>query len=146
MLHALVGILLRAVPTFLLVIALHYYLKFMFFKPLEEVLKQRYEATEGARKAAAASLQLAAEKTAEYEAALRNEKAKLYQAQEARYRALQEKEAANIAAARQAADTAVKAAKGQLAADVAAAKTTLAVNSDALANQIVESILRREAA
>src|SRR5205085_2833862 len=48
MLHALGGILLRAVPTFLLLIALTYYLKSVFFKPLEKVLHQRYEATEGA--------------------------------------------------------------------------------------------------
>ena len=51
MLQALGGILLRAVPTFLLVILLHFYLKSIFFKPLENVLRKRYDATEGARKA-----------------------------------------------------------------------------------------------
>ena len=49
MLHALGGILLRAVPTFLLIILLHFYLKSIFFKPLERVLEARSEATEGAR-------------------------------------------------------------------------------------------------
>jgi F-type H+-transporting ATPase subunit b len=44
-LHALSGILLRAVPTFLIVIFLHFYLKYMFFKPLDKVLQARYEAT-----------------------------------------------------------------------------------------------------
>src|ERR1039457_7455677 len=42
-LHALGGILLKAVPTFRLVLALHFYLKSIFFKPLEKVLGQRYE-------------------------------------------------------------------------------------------------------
>ena len=52
-LHALSGILLRAIPTFLIVVFLHFYLKYMFFKPLGKVLQARYEATEGARLAAA---------------------------------------------------------------------------------------------
>ena len=66
MLHALGGILLRAVPTFLLVVLLHFYLKSMFFKPLAKVLQARYEATEGARKLAEQSLEQAAAKTAKY--------------------------------------------------------------------------------
>ena len=37
---ALGGILLKAVPTFLLVILLNFYLKAMFFKPLEKVLRE----------------------------------------------------------------------------------------------------------
>ena len=36
MLHAFGGILLRAVPTFLLVVLLHFYLKSMFFKPMKD--------------------------------------------------------------------------------------------------------------
>src|ERR1039458_4228031 len=71
MLHALGGILLRAVPTFLLVILLHFYLKSIFFKPLEKVLDQRYEATEGARKLAEQNLDGGAAKTADYEAQMR---------------------------------------------------------------------------
>jgi len=51
-LQALGQILLRAVPTFLLVIFLNFYLKNIFFKPLRNVLRQRYEASEGARKRA----------------------------------------------------------------------------------------------
>ena len=73
--HALSGILLRAIPTFLLVVFLHFYLKYMFFKPLDKVLHARYEATEGARLRAAESLEKAAAKTAEYEAAMRTARA-----------------------------------------------------------------------
>ena len=134
MLHALGGILLRAVPTFLLVILLHFYLKGVFFKPLEKVLAQRYAATEGARKLAEQSLQQAAAKTAHYESELRAAKAAMYQAQEQLHKQLQEREAA------------VALAQAQLAADVEAAKTSLAADSDSLANQIAETILRRDAA
>jgi F-type H+-transporting ATPase subunit b len=144
--HALGGILLRAVPTFLLVIVLHFYLKMIFFKPLEKVLHQRYEATEGARKLAEQSLQRAAEKTAQYEAAIRAAKAEIYQSQEQWHKQLQERAAAAALTARQRADAAIQEAKGELAKDVADAKATLAVDSDALADQIAESILRRSAA
>jgi F-type H+-transporting ATPase subunit b len=146
MLHALGGILLRAVPTFLLVILLHFYLKSVFFKPLEKVLHQRYEATEGARKLAEQSLEQAAAKTAQYETQLRAAKAAMYQAQEQLHKQLQEREAAAVAEARKSADAAVKLAKTQLAADVEAAKTSLAADSESLADQIAETILRRNAA
>jgi F-type H+-transporting ATPase subunit b len=146
MLHALGGILLKAVPTFLLVILLHFYLKSVFFKPLEKVLAQRYEATEGARKLAEQSLEQAAIKTAQYEAQLRTAKAEMYQAQEQLHKQLQEREAAAVSEARKNADAAVKLAGAQLAADVEAAKTSLAADSDMLANRIAETILRRHAA
>jgi F-type H+-transporting ATPase subunit b len=146
MLHALGGILLRAVPTFLLVILLHFYLKSIFFKPLEKVLHQRYEATEGARKLAKEALEQASAKTASYEAQLRTAKAEMYQAQERLHKQLQEREAAAVAEARKSADAAVKLAKTQLAADVEAAKTSLSADSESLANQIAETILRRNAA
>jgi F0F1-type ATP synthase membrane subunit b/b' len=134
------------VPTFLLVILLHFYLKSVFFKPLEKVLRQRYEATQGARMLAEQSLQKAAAKTTQYETQLRAAKAALYQAQEQLHKQLQEREAAATAEARTRADAAVKLAQAQLAADVEAAKTSLAADSESLANQIAETILRRNAA
>ena len=146
MLHALGGILLRAVPTFLLVIILHFYLKSIFFNPLAKVLKQRFDATEGARLSAKHSIEQAAEKTARYEAQVRAVKADIYQAQDALQKQLQEREAAAIAEARKTAEAAVSLAKTQLEADVVAAKAGLAADSDSLANQIAEIILRRNAA
>jgi F-type H+-transporting ATPase subunit b len=143
---ALGEILLRAVPTFLLVVVLHFYLKAVFFKPLEKVLHQRYQATEGARKLADQSLARAAEKTAQYEAAIRAAKAENYQSHEQLHKELQEREAAAALAARQRAEAVVQEAKSELAEDVEAAKASLAADSDALADQIAESILRRRAA
>jgi len=146
MLHALGGILLRAIPTFLLVIVLHFYLKSVFFKPLARMLHQRYDVTEGARKLAQQNLEQAAAKTAQYEASLRAAKGQLYQAQEKLHKQMQERESAAIAEARSAADATVKSAKAQLESDVTGLKTQLAAQSDALAGQIAESILRRSAA
>jgi F-type H+-transporting ATPase subunit b len=145
-LNQLGELLLKAAPTFILVVLLQIYLKAVFFKPLEKVLHQRYEATEGARKAAEESLARAAAKAGEYEAALRAARSDIYKAQEQIYKQLQEKEAAQITEARQRADAAIKAAKADIAGDVQAAKVSLGLESDALATQIAESILRRSAA
>jgi len=145
-LHQLGQLLLKAVPTFILVVLLQFYLKRMFFRPLEKVLHQRYEATEGARKAAEESLTRAAAKTAEYEAALRSARSEVYQSQEQLYKQLQERETAQLAEARKRAEAALNAAKADLAADVEAAKTSLQRDSEALADQIANSILRRSAA
>lgn len=139
-------LLLKAVPTFILVVLLQFYLKRVFFKPLEKVLHERYEATEGAKKAAEDSLARAAAKAAEYEAAIRAARTEVYQAQEQIHRELQEREAAQIAEARQRADAAIKAARADLEKDVEAAKASLRAQSEALADQIADSILRRSAA
>jgi len=145
-LHALGGILLRAVPTFLLIIFLNFYLKFVFFKPLEKVLHQRYQATEGARELAKESLERAAARTAEYQAAMRAAKNEIYQSQERLHAQLQEQEAAALLAARHRVEAAIQEAKSDLAKDVEAVQAGLAADSDALADQIAESILRRSAA
>ncbi len=145
-LHALGEILLRGIPTFFLVIFLTLYLKFIFFRPLEKVLKARYEATDGARKLAEESLQRAAAKTAEYEAALRAARSEIYQEQEKLRRQLQQDRATAVEAARQASETQIEQAKAGLAAEAAQARNSLAAESESLAGQIVETILRRSVA
>jgi len=145
-LQALGGILLRAVPTFLFIVFLHFYLKSMFFKPLERVRRKRYDATEGARERARENMERAAARTAEYEEALRRAKAALYQSQETLYRRLQDEQEAELEAAGRRADRTVDEARAALAQDVDAAKERLARNSEVLARQIAESILRRSAA
>jgi F-type H+-transporting ATPase subunit b len=140
------GILLRAVPTFLLVIFLHFYLKSVFFGPIQRILQKRYEATEGARKLADESLARAAQKTAEFEAAMRAAKGEVYHAQEQLHKQLLEQQAEELLAARKQAETLIAQAKADLAKDVEAAKAGLGRESELLANQIAESILRRSAA
>jgi F-type H+-transporting ATPase subunit b len=140
------GILLRAVPTFLLVIFLHFYLKSVFFGPIQRILKKRYEATEGARKLADESLARASQKTAEFEAAMRAARSEVYHVQDQLRKQLQEQQAAELVAARKQAEALVAQAKADLAKDVEAAKAGLAGEGELLANQIAESVLRRSAA
>lgn len=144
--QALGVILWKALPTFFLVVLLHFYLKYMFFGPLEKVLHRRYEVSEGARIAAEGSLQRAAAKTEEYESALRAAKAEVFQAQEAAHRDLQRQHEAAIQKARADAEAAIRKAKAELRGDADAAKQTLRGDSDGLADQIADLILSGKAA
>ena len=69
--HSLRLILLNSVPTFCFLLFLVIYLRAMYFQPFAKILKQRYEATEGAKKAAEESLRQAELRVAEYEEKLR---------------------------------------------------------------------------
>ena len=145
-LRALGGILLKAVPTFLIVIALHFYLKFIFFKPLQHILKLRYEATEGARKLAESSLAKATERAAEYEAALKAARSESYKELEQLRRQLQDERTAGVREARARAESAITQAKAALAAEVAGLKINLESESDALADRIANKVIRGRAA
>ena len=142
-LRALGGLLLQAIPTFLIVVLLYFYLKRMYFRPMERVLAARYEATEGARKLAEESLAKASRKAAEYDAALRAARAEIYREQEAFRQTLRQEQAQAVEAAHQRATTVVKEAGLQLYAELAAARESLRQEAGALADRIVESILRR---
>lgn len=145
-LRALGEILLNAVPTFLLVVVLHFYLKKVFFQPLERMLRQRFEATEGARKLAEESLARAAARTSEYEAAIRAARSEIYQAQERFYKELQESQSAQIVAAHQSAEEHMNQAKAELAREVETGRASLAQASEKLAAEIADRMVQGSAA
>lgn len=142
-LNALGGLLLKALPTFLLVWLVHFYLKRMFYRPLDKVLEERHRATEGARKLAQQTLEAAARRTAEYEAAIRDARGDIYREQEEVRQQWRREHAAAVEEARRNAEARVGQAKADLAAAVAEARRTLEADSEALAGRIVESVLRR---
>ena len=144
-LQALSGILVKAIPTVVLVLLLHFYLTAMLFGPLEKILKQREELTEGARKAASASLAEAERKTAEYEAKLRDARAEVYREQEETRRKWLDRQATQVAEARAAMEVSVREAKAQIATEAATARTTLLSTSSALADEIATAVLSRRA-
>lgn len=145
-LHALGNLLVRALPTFFLILALHFYLKYVFFRPLQRVLQTRHEATEGARQLAEASLQRAGARTAEYQQLIRAARAEIYQEHEQLHRRLQEERTAQVQSTRQQAEASIAAAKAELAGEVTRAKALLAAQSEALANEIANAIVSRRAA
>ncbi|MCU1335173.1 MAG: H+-transporting two-sector ATPase, subunit [Bryobacterales bacterium] len=144
--QALGGILLKSIPTIILLIILHFYLKAMLFGPLDRVLKERRKLTEGARELAENSLAAAARKADEYEAKLREARAAVYRQQEEIRKRWLEEQAKQVMEARAHSDSAVKAAREALARDAAEARKSLQETSVAVADQIVAMVLGRRAA
>jgi F-type H+-transporting ATPase subunit b len=145
-LEALGGILLKAIPTAAILLLLYFYFKAMLFRPLDKVLKQRQELTEGARQAAEKSLAAAEQKTQEYEARFREARSAVYKDQEETRRQWLEEQAAQAAKARSDAESAVKAARDAIASEMAAARQSLLTSSEELADQIALAITGRRAA
>ena len=144
-LHALGEIVLKGLPTFFLLILLHFYLKRTFFAPLEKVLAQRYDATTGARKQAEGALAKAEAKAKEYEEAIRNARTEVYKENEAMRKQWREEQAAALADARAKSDALVAKSRAELAGDVSAARASLQAESERIADGIAAAILRRTA-
>ncbi len=67
---ALPGILLRALPTFFLILVLHWYFKKVLVQPMERVLEERRQKTAGSVESSEQSLAHAAAKMRQYEQSL----------------------------------------------------------------------------
>jgi F0F1-type ATP synthase membrane subunit b/b' len=145
-LHDLGGIVLNGLPTFFLVIILAAFVKFLYLKPLEKVLAERFRLTEGARKAAEESLKNADTKISEYQEALSRAHHEIYQEQAAALQKLHAEQAELAHAARTESDARVAAIKLSIAKDAEAARESLASQSETLAAQIADAILSRRAA
>lgn len=138
---ALEGILLRAIPTFLLVWLLYLYVTRVFFRPLQETLRRRHEATDGLRAAADADVALAERKAAQYEESLRAARSELYQQQEQERQKALEGRAEVLRRSRQQAEEMVARAKQEMQQDVEEAKRRLAAESEPMARSIIRAIL-----
>ena len=137
------GLLLKAVPTIILLAFVHLYLKFMFFRPLSGVLAKRREATAGALDMARKALEVAAEKATVYDIALKEARAEMYREQEATRRAWLEQQTTRIDQVREQTHAALQDAGHQIESEMAAARTDLASRSQMLALQIAETLSAR---
>ena len=144
--QALGGILVKAIPTVILLIFLHFYFKTMLFGPLQKVLKKRDELTDGARKAAQNSLAAAEGKAAQYEANLRDARAEVYKQQEEIRKRWLEDQASQLAQARQRSEEAVKIARLEIASEAASARQSLLDTSATLGESIANALLAKGAA
>lgn len=142
-LHDLGAILLKAVPTFILLLILNVYLRTMFFKPLQAVLQKRRQATEGAREAAEASQKAAAERTVEYEAKLRAARSDIYREQEQMRQRWLAEQTQQVEEAHQKTRELVQTAKHQLDQELAFARKELSQTASDLADQISTTLLDR---
>ena len=140
------GIVLEGMPTFFLVIILALFVKFLYLKPLEKVLAERFRLTEGAREAAEESLKNADTKVAEYQEALNKARAEIYKEQAEFLGKLHAEQSDQVQKVRAETDQRIAAMKLSLAAEADSARESLAAQSDALASQIADVILNRRAA
>ena len=143
--HDLGEILLKAIPTLILLVILNIYLKAMFFTPLQKVLAKRREATEGARESAEAGLKSAAQRTTEYEAKLRDARTEIYKEQEETRKRWVDQQTRLIQDAREKTQAMVLTAKQQIAQDILGARQDLVGSSGLLAEQIANVLLKRRA-
>lgn len=144
-LQALGGILLQSIPTICLLLIVHFYLKWMFFRPMREVLDKRREATAGARESAAAMLKKAAEKADTLEAALRQARDQIYQENEATRRQWIDEQTSRLEEARRQSRELIHKAKQELGAQSVVAKKSLEATAESLAEEITRSLLARRA-
>ena len=136
----------QAVPTVILVLILHFYLKAMLFKPLAKLLAERDALTKGAREKAEASLKIADEKAAQYEKSLRDARSELYKEQEAARKQWIDDQNAQAAQAKLRGEALLAAAREQILKDTGEARQTLTAQSSELADQIANSILGKSRA
>ncbi|HLG95049.1 MAG TPA: ATP synthase F0 subunit B [Bryobacteraceae bacterium] len=143
-LNQLGGILLKAVPTIILLLVVFLYLKWMFFRPLEKVLAERKNATAGTREKAEALLAKADQTAAAVESELRKARESIYQEQEEARRRWAVDQAAQLEKARHSAREMIHQAQIQLESDTAEAKRELAGTAESLAEQIADTLLERK--
>jgi len=142
-LHALGQLLLKGIPTIFLLLVVHFYLKWMFFRPMAGVLAKRREATEGLRESAEAMRAKAGEQTKSIEEQLRQAREAIYQEQEEARRRWTGDQGAQLDEARKRAHEVIHQSKQHLEGESEAAKGQLAGTADGLADQIANSLLER---
>ena len=134
-------LLLGAIPTVILVTLLYGLYKVIVHRPLRRVLDERHSKTEGAVERAKADIAAADARTSEYEQRLREARARLFQAQEAKRQAALQARANAVNQARNQAQAQVEAAKGDIEKDRAAAEKGLQAEAAALAQEIDRRVL-----
>jgi F-type H+-transporting ATPase subunit b len=141
-LHQLGELLLGAVPTVILLALLYAVYTLLVHKPLRRVLEERRSKTEGAVEKSRADISAAEARTAEYEQKLREARAAVFRAQEAKRQAALQSRANAVAEARSRAQTQVQAAKTDIEKDRTAAEAGLQGEAAALAQEIVRRVLQ----
>ena len=142
-LQGLGQLLLKAVPTIFLLLVVHFYLKWMFFRPMADVLAKRRAATDGVRESADAMRAKGAEQTKSIEEQLRQAREAIYQEQEEARRRWTGEQGAQLDEARKQAHGLIHQSKQQLDGEATEAKSQLAGTADTLADQIANALLER---
>lgn len=135
-------LLLGAIPTMVLLLALYGFYHVVVHKPLEAVLAERRKRTQGAAEQARADIAVAAQRAKDYEARLREAQLAIFKSLDNRRKQAIEARADAVAQARERAQQQIAQAKAEVEREVAAARATLAADSDRIADQIIGTILQ----
>ena len=135
-------LLLGSVQTVILLALLYALYTTVVHKPLQRVLAERRSKTEGAVEKSRADIAAAEARTSEYEQKLREARATVFRAQEARRQAVLQARTNALNEARSKAQAQVQAAKKDIENDRAAAEKGLPADAAALAQAIVRRVLQ----
>jgi len=135
-------LLLGSIPTVIMLAFLYVLYTVIVHKPLQRVLAERRSKTEGAVEKSRADIAAAEARTAEYEQRLREARAALFKAQEARRQAALQVRSNALNEARNRAQAQVESAKRDIEKDKEAAQTGLQGEASALAREIVRRVLQ----
>ena len=135
-------LLLGAVPTVVMLALLYVLYKAIAHKPLARVLAERRSKTEGAVEKSKADIAAADARTSEYEQKLREARAAVFRAQEAKRQAAMQARTNAVNEARKKAHAQVQAAKVDIERDRAAAEKGLQAEAATLAQEIVRRVLQ----
>jgi F-type H+-transporting ATPase subunit b len=134
-------LLLGAVPTVILLALLYALYTVIVHKPLQRVLEERRAKTEGAVEKSRADIAAAEARTSEYEQRLREARARVFHAQEARRKAVLDARTVALNDARAKAQAQVQAAKADIEKDRDAAQGGLQGEAQMLATEIMRRVL-----
>jgi F-type H+-transporting ATPase subunit b len=134
-------LLLGAVPTVILLALLYPLYATIVHKPLQRVLAERRAKTEGAVEKSRADIAAAEARTSEYEQRLREARATLFRAQEARRKAALDARTAALNEARNKTHAQVEAARADIEKDREAAQDGLQGEAQTLATEIMRRVL-----
>jgi F-type H+-transporting ATPase subunit b len=134
-------LLLGAVPTVILLALLYALYTAIVHKPLQRVLDERRSRTEGAVEKSRADIAAAEARTSEYEQRVREARATVFRAQDARRKAALDARTAALNDARTKAQAQVQVAKADIQKDRDAALDGLQAEAQSLATEIMRRVL-----
>jgi F-type H+-transporting ATPase subunit b len=135
------GLLLGSVPTVILLALLYALYTTIVHKPLRRVLEERRSKTEGAVEKSRADIAAVEARTSEYEQRLRDARATVFRAQEARRKRALDARRAAFDEARNKARAQVEAAKADIQKDRQGAQEGLEGEAQTLATEIMRRVL-----
>ena len=139
-------LLISSIPTIISLLIVWVSYRYIVHGKLQQVLEQRHALTQGAIQRAQEEIAKAEARTAEYEQRVREARAEIYKTQQANRQQVMDTRNAALAEARQQAGDKVKEARASLVSTVASSKAALRDQADALADKVIETVLKPAAA